>query len=41
MLFFPDDMRDYFCDSTVRKCEKLSVCAVHAPYPRATTRCSR
>ena len=27
MLFFPDDLRDKFCDSTVRKCEKLSVCA--------------
>jgi len=28
MLFFPDDMRDYFCDPTVRKCEKLSVAHV-------------
>ena len=26
MLFFPDDLRDYFCEPTVRKCEKLSGC---------------
>ena len=25
LLFFPDDLRDYFCDNTIRKCEKLSV----------------
>ena len=25
LLFFPDDLRDYFCEATVRKCEKLSV----------------
>jgi hypothetical protein len=31
MLFFPDDLRDYFCDNTVRKCEKLSVISPPTP----------
>jgi hypothetical protein len=31
MLFFPDDLRDYFCDNTVRKCEKLSVISPPPP----------
>ena len=29
MLFFPDDLRDYFCEPTVRKCEKLSGCGTN------------
>eukprot|EP00277_Geminigera_cryophila_P019357 CAMPEP_0179437590 /NCGR_PEP_ID=MMETSP0799-20121207/21460_1 /TAXON_ID=46947 /ORGANISM="Geminigera cryophila, Strain CCMP2564" /LENGTH=110 /DNA_ID=CAMNT_0021218633 /DNA_START=192 /DNA_END=521 /DNA_ORIENTATION=- len=28
LLFFPDDLRDYFCEATVRKCEKLSGCGL-------------